>query len=168
MQPCNIWQHVMKVHNVHKWALFINRAVLDASALVQFSGYFWVCLGRQEKGTQLRFSGCCTSGQGRPLMRGGSIFLDGRSLGDLPAGSRHSITGNKEENDFPGDQEAIESFWTIKQNCGKRGLPWRAAGREIKFWVQRPFYLDYPGHLSSQNSKFPSLRLLCPFFFYKT
>ena len=41
---------------------------------------------------------------------GGSIFLGGRSPRDLPAGSRPSLTGNKEENDFPADQEAIESF----------------------------------------------------------
>lgn len=43
-------------------------------------------------------------------MRGGSVFLDGRSLRDLPAGSRLGLTGNKEENSFPGDQEAIDSF----------------------------------------------------------
>jgi len=49
-------------------------------------------------------------GWGRPLTRGGSIFLGGRSPRDLPAGSRLSLTGNKEKDYFPGGREAIGSF----------------------------------------------------------
>lgn len=43
-------------------------------------------------------------------MMEGSIFLDGRSPRGLPAESIPSLTSSKEENYFPGDQEAIESF----------------------------------------------------------